>query len=200
MTGQAAAGSAVFVQADAAVAAGDLITAARLIEEVLAQEDTGHGLEGWLKLAGLRRALRQPRKALEAVHGALRHAPLDFVALCLRAGLLEKLDPDHAGEAWAEALAQRPDGPVPPGMAAAIAAGEGWRDRWEQRREARLAEATPRRCRAGIGGPGVEDRPLSQQCPAQEPGVAQRADPLSLSWAGRAGIPPARALSLAGGG
>jgi len=142
MTGQAAAGSVVFVQADAAVAAGDLITAARLIEEVLAQEDTGHGLEGWLKLAGLRRALRQPRKALEAVHGALRHAPLDFVALCLRAGLLEKLDPDHAGEAWAEALAQRPDGPVPPGMAAAIAAGEGWRDRWEQRREAQLAEAT----------------------------------------------------------
>lgn len=142
MTGQAAAGSAVFAQADAAVASGDLITAARLIEEVLAQEDTGHGLEGWLKLAGLRRALRQPRKALEAVHGALRHAPLDFVALCLRAGLLEKLDPDHAGEAWAEALAQRPDGPVPPGLAAAIAAGEAWRDRWEQRREARLAEAT----------------------------------------------------------
>lgn len=141
MTGQAAGGSSVFAQADPAVAAGDLITAARLIEEALAQDDAQQGLEGWLKLAGLRRALRQPRKALDAVHGALRHAPLDFVALCLRAGLLEKLDPDRAWEAWAEALAQKPDGPVPPGMAAAIAAGEAWRDRWEQRRESRLAEA-----------------------------------------------------------
>ncbi len=130
----------LFLAADKAAANGDLATAAELIEAALAQQDQGP--EAWLKLAALRRALRQPRKALDAVHGALRHAPLDFVARCLRADLLEKLDPDRAGEAWAEALAQRPEGELPPGMAGVVAAGEAWRDRWEAQREARLEAAT----------------------------------------------------------
>lgn len=126
--------------ADAAVARGDLAAGAQLIEAALAQQDLG--LHAWLKLAGLRRALRQPRKALEAVHCALRHDPLDFVALCLRAGLLERLDPAGAGEAWAEALAQRPEGDLPVGMAGAIATGEGLRDRWLAERAARYANVT----------------------------------------------------------
>lgn len=126
--------------ADAAAARGDLAGAAQLIEAALAGRDAGP--QAWLKLAGLRRALRQPRKALEAVHGALRHAPLNFVALCLRAGLLEKLEPDAAGEAWAEALAQRPQGDLPGGMAAAVAAGEALRDSWLAGRDARFAAAT----------------------------------------------------------
>lgn len=130
----------LFAAADQAVAQRNLAAAARLLESALAQDDSGP--EGWLKLAGLRRALRQPRKALDAVHGALRHSPFHFVALCLRAGLLEKLDPNQAGEAWAVALAQRPEGEVPVGMTGVITAGEGWLDRWQAQREARLIAAT----------------------------------------------------------
>lgn len=132
--------SALLGAADAAVAAGDLGEAARLLEHGLAVQD--HGPAVWLRLAGLRRALRQPRRALDAVHGALAHNPLDFVALCLRAALLEKIAPARAGEAWAEALAQRPDGPLPHGMDATIAAGEKLRDAWQESRAQSFAAAT----------------------------------------------------------
>ena len=125
---------------DAAAQRGDLPAAAALLEALLATRDLGPA--AWLRLAGLRRALRQPRRALEAVHKALSHAPLDFVALSLRAGLLEKLEPERAGEAWAEALAQRPDGAVPSGMAASIVQGELLRDAWLERRGRGLAAAT----------------------------------------------------------
>lgn len=125
--------------ADAALARGDLAMAAGLLEQALAKQDD---FAIWLKLAGLRRGLRQPHRALQAVHAALVHAPLDFVALALRAGLLETLEPARAGEAWAEALAQRPSGDLPAGMAAAVAAGTTLRDRWETDREAQFAAAT----------------------------------------------------------
>ncbi len=127
-------------EADAAVARGDLAGAAALIEAVLAETDAEPAI--WLKLAGLRRALRQPRRALEAVHRALAHAPLDFVALALRAGLLEKIEPDRAGEAWAEALAQRPDGALPAGLAAAVAQGETLSAAWLAARAARFSAVT----------------------------------------------------------
>lgn len=137
MTGSPA---ALLHAADAAVARGDLAEGARLFDQALSIEDAGPQI--WLKLAGLRRALRQPHKALDAVHGALRHTPLDFVALCLCAGLLERLDPAAAGSAWAEALAQRPSGEIPPHMAASIAAGEALRDSWLAHREAHYFAAT----------------------------------------------------------
>lgn len=126
--------------ADAAAARGDLASAAQMIDQALAITDLGYA--AWLKLAGLRRGLRQPHRALEAVHRALAHAPLDFIALALRAGLLEKLEPARAGEAWAEALAQRPAGALPPGLASAVSAGEALRDAWLAEREARFAAAT----------------------------------------------------------
>ena len=132
--------TATLAAADAAAQAGNLAEAARLIEAALAGDDLGPAV--WLRLAGLRRALRQPRRALDAVHKALAHAPFDFVALCLRAGLLEKLEPERAGEAWAEALAQRPEGTLPHGMAASVAHGEMLRDRWLAGRGDRLAKAT----------------------------------------------------------
>lgn len=127
-------------EADAAAAGGDLAGAAALIEAVLAQADPGPAT--WLKLAGLRRAMRQPRRALEAVHGALAHAPLDFVALVMRASLIEKLEPETAGLAWAEALAQRPSGELPAGLAAAIARGETLSADWLDEREQRMTAAT----------------------------------------------------------
>ena len=126
--------------ADAAVARGDLAGAAQLIDQALAMTDLGFA--AWLKLAGLRRGLRQPHRALDAVHRALAHAPLNFIALALRAGLLEKLEPARAGEAWAEALAQRPPGELPPGMADAVSAGEALRAAWLAGREIRFAAAT----------------------------------------------------------
>lgn len=127
-------------EADAAAASGDLAGAAALIEAVLAEADLGPAL--WLKLAGLRRALRQPRRALEAVHRALAHAPLDFVALVLRAALLERVEPQSAGLAWAEALAQRPPGDLPDGLAAAVAHGEALSATWLAAHEQRLNAAT----------------------------------------------------------
>ena len=126
--------------ADAAAARGDLAGAAQLIDQALAMTDLGYA--AWLKLAGLRRGLRQPHRALDAVHRALAHAPLDFIALALRAGLLEKLEPARAGEAWAEALAQRPLGALPLGLAAAVSAGEALRDAWLAERETRFVAAT----------------------------------------------------------
>lgn len=123
---------------DVAVRRGDLAEAARLLELALAEHDA---FSSWFKLAGVRKALRQPRRALDAIHGALVHAPLDFVALSVRAGLLETVDPARAGEAWAEALAQRPEGELPPGMAGAVAAGEALRDGWLADREVKFAAA-----------------------------------------------------------
>lgn len=130
----------LFSAADQAAAGGDLAHAAELLEAALAGD--GQWFEGWLKLAGLRRALKQPRKALAAVHSALEIHPMDFIALSLKAALLEKLAPESAGEAWSEALAQRPSGEVPAGMAGVVARGEEWRRRWEMQREERLIEAT----------------------------------------------------------
>lgn len=123
---------------DVAVARGDLTEAARLLELAVAGEDE---FSAWFKLAGLRKALRQPRRALDAIHAALVHAPLDFVALAVRAGLLETLDPARAGEAWAEALAQRPEGDLPPAMVAAVTAGQALRDNWQADRAAKFAAA-----------------------------------------------------------
>lgn len=125
---------------DAAAARGALDEAAQLIEQVLAQHGGDAGL--YLKLAGLRRAQRQPRRALDAVYGALAITPLDFVALALRAALLERLEPGLAGQAWAEALAQRPAGLLPPGMADAVSTGEALRDGWLAQRQQRFSAAT----------------------------------------------------------
>lgn len=130
---------------DRLVGAGKLPDAAQQLE-ILLTADAGafadHDAQTqWLKLAALRRALRQPRRALDAVHRALELAPLDFMALVMRAGLLERLDDPGAGEAWGEAIAQRPDGPLPAPLAAALAAGEAFHAAWLVRCEERLAAA-----------------------------------------------------------
>ncbi|GFM29932.1 aspartyl/asparaginyl beta-hydroxylase domain-containing protein [Novosphingobium sp. PY1] len=134
-----------FAEVDRMVAAGQLPGAAQRLEALLIEGEAAvegaQSVAQWLKLAGLRRALRQPRKALDAVHRALALAPLDFMALVMRAGLLERLGDPEAGEAWGEALAQRPDAPLAPPLAAALAAGEAFHAVWQDEREARLAEA-----------------------------------------------------------
>ncbi|MCT2399672.1 aspartyl/asparaginyl beta-hydroxylase domain-containing protein [Novosphingobium mangrovi (ex Huang et al. 2023)] len=132
-----------FAEVDKLAGAGRLPEAAQQLEALLRQAEPagGQAVAQWLKLAGLRRALRQPHRALDAVHRALQIAPLDFVALVMRAGLLERLNDAGAGEAWAEAIAQKPDGTLPPPLAAALSAGEAFHAAWQETREARLAAA-----------------------------------------------------------
>lgn len=135
-------------EAEALARKGQLAEAAKLLETAL--DGTLAAPGHWLQLAGLRRALRQPNRALEAVHRALTLAPLDFMALTMRASLLERTDPAAAGQAWDHALAQRPDGALAPPLAQAVAGGEKLRDEWLARRAAALAEA-------GSAGPMSED-------------------------------------------
>jgi len=130
---------------DAMVMAGQLAEAADALDELTA---AGPGsFAAWMRLAGLRRALRQPQRALAAVNHALGFAPLDFAALVLRAGLLEALGDRGAGLAWDHALAQRPAGSLPPPLASAVAAGEQCRARWARARadglDAALAKVSP---------------------------------------------------------
>ena len=133
--------NAAVAEADRAAAAGDIGRAIALLEQAGGTEAAGDA-QLWLKLAALHRAAGQPAKALDAVHRALALAEFDFMALVMRAALLEKLAPAQSGEAWAHALAQRPEGPLPPQLDDVLARGEAARDAWIARREVLLASAT----------------------------------------------------------
>ena len=128
--------SSILTEADRAAASGEFARAQKLLTQA-ASEDTAD-VQLFLKLAAVSRAAGQPRVALEAVHRALAQSPLDFVALVLRATILDVLGDAEAGEAWNHALAQRPAGDLPPPVAAAVAAGEKRRDEWLADREARM--------------------------------------------------------------
>ena len=128
--------SSILTEADRAAASGEFARAQKLLTQA-ASEDTAD-VQLFLKLAAVSRAAGQPRVALEAVHRALAQSPLDFVALVLRATILDALGDAEAGEAWNHALAQRPAGDLPPPVAAAVAAGEKRRDEWLADREARM--------------------------------------------------------------
>ncbi len=129
---------ATIAEADRAAARGDLAEAQRLLAQ--AATDAPRDLQLLLKLAAVSRAAGKPREALAAVHKALEQSPLDFVALVLRASLLDALG-EESGEAWDNALAQRPDGDLPAAIASAVAAGEARRDSWLVAREERMASA-----------------------------------------------------------
>lgn len=129
--------STLVAEADRAAAGGDIPRAIELLKQAGHADPKQPQL--WLKLAALHRAASQPQLALEAVNRALSLAEYDFMALAIRASLIEKLDPDQAGEAWARALAQRPEGELPPQLNEALKRGETLRDRWIAERERRLA-------------------------------------------------------------
>ncbi|KRB82612.1 aspartyl beta-hydroxylase [Sphingomonas sp. Root710] len=129
-------------EADALVRQGDVARAAALLEATLEGSDADAPL--WLRLAGLRRALGQPRRSLDAVHRALTLAPLDFMALAMRASLLERMGDAEAGRAWDHALVQKPEGDLPPVLTQMIAAGEQVRDAWIAERSEALTEAARR--------------------------------------------------------
>lgn len=92
--------------ADEAVAARDFARAAELLEQAATLSPKNMDL--WMRLAAIRRGAGQLARALDAAHHALSINPRDFMALLMRASLLEKLGDPEAGAAWGHALAQRP--------------------------------------------------------------------------------------------
>jgi aspartyl/asparaginyl beta-hydroxylase (cupin superfamily) len=130
---------ALVADADKAVAAGDLKGACDLLERA-ASERRGDP-ELWMKLAALRRGMRKPRPALEAVHHALEAAPRDFAALLMRASLLDSLGEASAAPAWGHALANIPDRELPPHIAAAVARGKERHEAWLNVERERMTDA-----------------------------------------------------------
>ena len=126
----------LLADADRASAAQDFARAQALLREAaIAQPDDPSIL---LKLAGVSRAAGQPRVALDAVHRALAVSPLDFTALLMRANLLDRLGDAAAGEAWGHALAQQPEGELPPQIVPVLAEGQRRHAAWVDAREMRL--------------------------------------------------------------
>jgi len=140
-------------EADRAVSAGDLAEARRLLREGAesSQNDPGP----WLRLAGICRATGETDEALEATERALSLAPLDFTALLLRASLLDRLGKPEAAVAWSHALAQKPDGDLPPQLAQVVAQAEARVEAWVQAREQRMKQA--------MAGPKEEASPLQRR-------------------------------------
>ena len=129
----------LLAEADRAASAADFDRAIELLLEAARKEGTDPSL--WLRIAAMQRARGEPQAALEAVHRALSFAPLDFTALLMRASLLQRAGDAGAGEAWAHALAQRPDGELPPQLAAVVAEAKDHHSTWLADREARMKAA-----------------------------------------------------------
>jgi aspartyl/asparaginyl beta-hydroxylase (cupin superfamily) len=126
-------------QADRAAAAGDRAGARALLARAVAV-DPGRA-ETWLKLASMCRAGGDLAAALEAVSGALRVDPLGFVALLLKANLLEQSGRTaEAGETYGYALAQAP-AISPPHLQAMLAHARTVHDAHIAETAARLAGA-----------------------------------------------------------
>jgi aspartyl/asparaginyl beta-hydroxylase (cupin superfamily) len=131
--------AALVKEADAALGAGQVDRAADLLERAASYNQEDPGL--WLRLSALHRAAGRFDSALAATTRALKADPLDFMALLVRASLLDRMGDPDAGEAWDNALSQKPDGPLPAQVQAAVAQGERKRDSWLDQREQALAAA-----------------------------------------------------------
>jgi hypothetical protein len=125
--------------ADRALADGNPAEA-RAILEVAAFSDPALPAF-WQRLATVRRLTGAPAQALAAIDRGLTLAPLDFVGLLLRAGLLDQSGEAEAGEAYGRALAQRRPDPLPPALAPAIARAEAAWAAHQRGLETRLAAA-----------------------------------------------------------
>ena len=132
-------GDPLLAEADRAASAADFNRAIELLLEAAQSEGADPSL--WLRIAAMQRAKGEPAAALDAVHRALALAPLDFTALLMRASLLQRMSDPGAGEAWGHALAQRPEGELPPQLASVVAEGERHHWAWLADREARMKSA-----------------------------------------------------------
>jgi aspartyl/asparaginyl beta-hydroxylase (cupin superfamily) len=129
----------LLADADRAVQSGDLRRAVGLLREAARVGTEDPGL--WMKLAGLERASGNPAAALQAIHCGLALAPLDFTLLLMRASVLQRLGHPDAGEAWSHALAQKPEGELPPQIAAAVSEAEARAAEWTRSREVMMEAA-----------------------------------------------------------
>jgi aspartyl/asparaginyl beta-hydroxylase (cupin superfamily) len=129
----------LLARADQAVSSGDLHLAQELLGQAAELEDDNAGL--LLKLAGIQRATGEPALALTTVERALAIHPRDFTALLMRASLLDRLGSLDAIQAWSHAIAQRPNGDLPAGIAQAIAQGEQRVATWQEARGEKLRAA-----------------------------------------------------------
>ena len=127
-------------EAERAVAAGDLGRAATLLREAAEASPDDPSL--WMKAAALLRATGDTQSALDAVHRALAANPLDFTMLLMRASLLQRIGHPEAGQAWGHALAQKPDGDLPPQLTPVIAEAERHHAAWLDARDKRIEAVT----------------------------------------------------------
>jgi aspartyl/asparaginyl beta-hydroxylase (cupin superfamily) len=125
--------------ADAAAARGAVGEALALLDRAAAIDPKDFQLH--VKRSAMHRAAGNRAAALDAIGEALALSPLDFMALLMRASLIDQIGTDDAGEAYAQALARRPATIANPQLAAAVKRGEEVRDRWIAAREARLRAA-----------------------------------------------------------
>lgn len=122
--------------AEKAVRSGDLKAAIDLLKQAAEGRPDDPGL--WIRIAALQRGVAKPRAALDAVHRALALSPLDFTALLMRASLLDRLDDPSAPEAWSNALANKPEGNLPPQLETVVEQGERRYADWVEQREASM--------------------------------------------------------------
>lgn len=105
-------------RADEAAARGAFDEARALLEQAVGQG--GGSFDLHMKRAAMARASGDPNSALSALSDALAIAPLDFMALLMRATLLDQAGSPEAGEAYGRAIAQRPAGNLPPSVASTL--------------------------------------------------------------------------------
>jgi aspartyl/asparaginyl beta-hydroxylase (cupin superfamily) len=123
-------------KAEKAVASGDLHLAIEFFRQAADAHPDDPTL--WMKVAAMQRGTGNIQAALDSVHRTLALIPLDFTALLMRASLLQRLGNPDAGEAWGNALAQKPDSDLPPQLQSVVGQAEEFYGAWLDRREAQM--------------------------------------------------------------
>lgn len=108
----------ISAEADRAAGSGDFAHARLLLDKLV--RDGGWTVDLSLRLAAICRAQGDMTAALDATGEALKLEPLHFLALLLRANLLERTGSSEADQAYGHAIAQRPSGELPPQLAAQL--------------------------------------------------------------------------------
>jgi aspartyl/asparaginyl beta-hydroxylase (cupin superfamily) len=125
-------------EAEKAVASGDLHRAITYFQRAADSQPDDPAL--WMKVAAMQRGTGNFQAALESVHRTLTLIPRDFTALLMRASLLQRIGDPEAGEAWGNALAQKPDSDLPPQLQSVVGQAEEFYGAWLDRREAQMKQ------------------------------------------------------------
>ena len=126
-------------EADRALAGGNPAESRALLEAAALSNPQVPAF--WQRLATVQRLTGAARLALASIDRGLALAPLDFVGLLMRAGLLDMLGDGGTGEAYGRALAQRRPAPLPPSLGPVIARAEAAWHEHQAGLEARLGGA-----------------------------------------------------------